>query len=91
MSFSVVSTIKSRVRGKFIKEVCAVPSSWVQQNILFWPNDNLKSKLSNANSVPDITWKSSKCIIHKEHITSYEEALMWEEKYSEINTEDEEK
>lgn len=90
-SFSIVSTLK--IRGSIIrKEFSAVPCNWVKENKLYWPMSNLKANIENPNSEPDISvWKSSKCCVHRKNILNYQEALMWEETFSEINTEDEEK
>lgn len=87
--YFIVSTIKIN-KKKVVKEISAVPQNWIVDGQLFWPNKNLRCLQADPDSLPDKNnWSSCKCTILKSNIDSYSEALMWEEKYMEMDTEDE--
>lgn len=88
--YCVVSTLKRRA-GDIVKEFSLFPEIWVENNVLYWPKNNLITYMKNMRAPDKIQWEKCKCEVHKKKITSYEEGLMWEEKLTQINTEDEEK
>lgn len=85
----VVSTIKKRGSSS-IKGFSAVPHGWVDGSFVYWPKSGLRALLANGQSMPDKqSWEKMPCRIHRTKIPSYEEAVELEEKFTEIDTEDE--
>lgn len=56
--------------------VCAVPSNWVQDGVLYWPKTNKKldqeSLRSNGDSIPSKNWKTQKCRIKDSDIATFD-------------------
>lgn len=87
--FKIVIT---KERGQSL--VSAVPSSWENENILFWP-PLLKQKAidelrKNEKSIPAKSWKKLKCIVKVSDIKTLKEALDLEELYGNTYSTDEE-
>ena len=62
---------------------CAVPSSWLVDNdsSVFWPPNQQESLRKNLLSIPGDGWKKYKCILKKNYILIFDEALLWEQEY----------
>jgi hypothetical protein len=75
--------------------VTAVPSGWVNNDLLYWPRTNKKYEVenlrSNENTVYEPKWRRQKCRVKLTNITSFYEATKLEEMYSKFkDTDDEE-
>ena len=75
--------------------VSIVPSTWVKDEILFWPRTKKISELEYLrrfeNSVPAENWRKLKCKVKANGISTFAEGLKLEEFYSNFeDTEDEE-
>lgn len=76
--------------------ITCVPHKWEKNNILMWPKKykkvDLEEKRRNGMSEPDSNWSEMKCKVKKTGILTFEDAVKYEELFTEfLNTEDEEK
>lgn len=77
--FVIVKTVEN---GKVY--VTAVPSSWVQNGTLFWPNVGVNEAIkmrSNQNIVPSEGWGCIPCEVKKTNIPTFEQAFSNEKEY----------
>uniref|UniRef100_A0A1B0GNF8 Uncharacterized protein n=1 Tax=Phlebotomus papatasi TaxID=29031 RepID=A0A1B0GNF8_PHLPP len=88
MGWKVVKTIED---GRSL--ITAVPDSWEQDGLLFWPPPELgaieKLRL-NLTIVPDKSWAIYNCEVKAQRIETFRDAKKLEKMLSNIETENEE-
>lgn len=71
MSFTVVQTRKSSTAKP---EISVVPTSWIENGTLRYPENRIVSMAKDSSSKPDATWKSTECKVLATSIRTFEEA-----------------
>lgn len=61
--FKIVETVE-----KNKKNLTIVPSSWEENNVLWWPKYRADKLIQDVNSEPDPTWFKMKCRLKRSHL-----------------------
>lgn len=71
MPFCIIETLEPV--GAKLKRFCqTVPESWVYNNVLSWPPNDLLQKKTIQNEIPpQKTWKKMACKVLRRNISKY--------------------
>ena len=81
-TWKIIAVMKNRGIRKILS-FSAVPSGWLTDNntSVFWPSNQQETLRRDASSIPENGWKKYNCLLKRDNITNFDEAMLWEQEY----------